>query len=55
MAASFLLVREIEGMAMPLPEEGDIEGEERWMAGRHLPSAWTMNLRCLRDSSEEAK
>lgn len=32
------------GMAVPLPEVSDVEGEDRWMGGRHLTSAWTAEM-----------
>lgn len=31
-------------MAVPLPEVSDVEGEDRWMGGRHLTSAWTAEM-----------
>lgn len=41
---SFLLAWEIGEMAMPLPEEGDTEGRERWMGGWYLTLAWTAEM-----------
>lgn len=32
------------GMAVPFPEVSDVEGEDRWMGGRHLTSAWTAEM-----------